>query len=195
MRIKISEKILQKIILITLSVSGITSHMAPPVAAENIKNPLISTNEHGVSNHNTLLVAYQELDRHLEAKNVTRPVVIIADGNASRFNLSVLNFLRDKQLILYILPPDTTGVTQHLDQVNQKIHSAYCSTKDKLFTPFNTINKEGFMKILGNAWHKRITPEGLVNAAKRVGISATGLNVNWMDEEKFQAAKNLLEGS
>ena len=100
----------------------------------------------------------------------------------------MLNFLHDKQLILYILPPDTTGVTQHLDQVNQKIHSAYCSTKDELFTPFNTINKEGLMKILGNAWQKWITT-GLVNAAKCVGISTTGLNVNWMDEEKFQAAK------
>ena len=163
-----------------MSVSGITSHMVPPVAAENIKN-LISTNQHGVSNHNTLLAAYQELDHHLEAKNVTQLVVIIADGHTSRFDLSVLNFLHDKQLILYILPPDTTGVTQHLDQVNQKIHSAYCSTKDKLFTPFNTINKEGFMKILGNAWQKWITPESLVNVAKHVVISATGLNVNWMD--------------
>ena len=28
-----------------------------------------------------------------------------------------------------------------------------------------------------------------------MGISATGLNVNWMDEEKFQAANNLLEGN
>ena len=109
-------------------------------------------------------------------------------------DLSILNFLCDKQLILYILPLDTTGVTHRLDQVNQKIHSAYCSTKDELFTPFNTINKEGLMKILGNAWQKWITT-GLVNAAKCVGISTTGLNVNWMDEEKFQAAKNLLEGS
>ena len=49
------------------------------------------------------------------------------------------------------------------------------------------------MEILGNAWQKWITPKVLANAAKRVWISATGLNVNWMDEEKFQAAKNLLE--
>ena len=109
--------------------------MAPPVVAENIKNLLISTNQHGVSDHNTLLAAYQELDRHLEAKNVTWAVDIIAD-HPSRFDLSVLNILHDKQLILYILPPDTTGVTQHLDQVNQKTHSAYCSTKDELFTPY-----------------------------------------------------------
>ena len=113
-------------------------------------------------------------------------MVIIADGHAWRFNLSVLNFLRDKQLILYILPPDTRGVTKYLDQVNQKIHSAYCSTKDELFTPSNTINRKVFRKILGNAWQKWITPEGLANAAKHVGISATGLNVNWMDEEKMQ---------
>ena len=59
----------------------------------------------------------------------------------------------------------------------------------------NIINKEGFIKILVNAWQKWITPEGLVNAAKHVEISATGLNVNWMDEKKFQAAKNLLEGN
>ena len=154
--------------------------MVPPVAAENIKN-LISTNQHGVSNHNTLLAAYQEWIAILKQKNVFQPMVIIADGHAWRFNLSVLNFLRDKQLILYILPPDTRGVTKYLDQVNQKIHSAYCSTKDELFTPFNTINKEGFMKILGNAWQKWITPESLVNVAKHVVISATGLNVNWMD--------------
>ena len=63
--------------------------MAHPVAAENIKNLMISTNQHGASDHNTLLAAYQELDHHLEAKNVTRPVVIIADGHASRFDLSV----------------------------------------------------------------------------------------------------------
>ena len=37
--------------------------------------------------------------------------------------------------------------------------------------------------------------EGPVNAAKYVGISATGLNVNWMDEEKLQGAKKLLEGN
>ena len=77
-------------------------------------------------------------------------MVIIADGHASRFDLSVLNFLCDKQLILYIIPPDTTGVTKYLDQVNQKIHSAYCSTEDELFTPFNTINREVF--ILGKFW-------------------------------------------
>ena len=73
--------------------------MAAPVAAENIKN-LISMNQHGVSNHSTLLAAYQGLDCHLEAKNVTWSVVIIADGHASKFDVSVLVFLRDKQLIL-----------------------------------------------------------------------------------------------
>ena len=122
--------------------------MAPPVVAENIKNLLISTNQHGVSDHNTLLAAYQELDRHLEAKNVTRAVDIIAD-HPSRFDLSVLNILRDKQLILYILPPNTTGVTQHLDQVNQKTHSAYCSTRDELFTPHQHHKQRRFHKNFG----------------------------------------------
>ena len=63
-----------------------------------------------------------------------------------------------------------------------------------MFTPFNTKQKR-IHENFGNAWQKWITPEGLVNAAKYVGISATGLNVNWMDKEKLQAAKKPLEGN
>lgn len=65
---------------------GISIHMAPKVTADNIQNLLISVNDHGVSDHKTLLAAYQELDRHLT-------VVIIVDEHTSWFDLRVsLNF-------------------------------------------------------------------------------------------------------
>jgi len=63
-----------------------------------------------------------------------------------------LAFLRDKNIRLFITPPDTTGVTQLLDQINQKLHSEYRSSKSELFSPFMTINGEGFMKILAQLW-------------------------------------------
>ena len=42
--------------------------MVPSVAAEKIRNLLISTNQHGASDHKTHLAAYQELDHYLEEK-------------------------------------------------------------------------------------------------------------------------------
>ena len=83
----------------------------------------------------------------------------------------MLSFLHDSQLVLYILQPDTTDVTKQFDQVNQKIHCAYCFTKEELFTPFGIINKEGFMNILGNTWDKWITLD-LTNAVKQEGINS-----------------------
>ena len=48
------------------------------------------------------------------------------------------------------------------------------------------------MNILGEIWQEWVTPEQLAKAGKRVGIAENGLNVNWMDQGKFQAAEAIL---
>ena len=48
------------------------------------------------------------------------------------------------------------------------------------------------MKMLGGAWEKWVSKDKLVKAAKRVGITDTGLNVHWMDKSKFESAAGLL---
>ena len=53
---------------------------------------------------------------------------------------------------MLIGPPNTTGVTELLDQINQSLHSQYRSQKKDLFTEDGTINREGFMRILENMW-------------------------------------------
>jgi len=93
---------------------------------------------------------------------------------------------------LFISPPDTTGVTQMLDQVNQSLHSKYREVKSDLFTAASTINREGFMTILADVWPTWTTRESLVKAGKRVGISKEGLSVNFMQQDKFQAAANCI---
>ena len=87
---------------------------------------------------------------------------------------------------LFILPPDTTGVKQKHDQVNQKLHSVYREVKKDLFSDYSTINREGFMNILGEVWQKWYLLKDLLKAAgKRVGISEDGLNINWTQKKKF----------
>ena len=114
--------------------------MVPPVAAEKIPNLLISTAENGVSTHHTFLAAVRELDDYLELKGVQRPVVLLSDGHGSRLKHENLEFLLSKQILLFLTPPDTTGVTQLLNQLNKNIHQEYEKKKAS--------NREAFMVIL-----------------------------------------------
>ena len=85
--------------------------MAPEFAVNNIPNLMISVNKSGVSDNVTLLAAYKKLNHHLNDINTKRPVTVLADGG-SQFDEKVLSFLEENQMWLFILPPDTSGVTQ-----------------------------------------------------------------------------------
>ena len=108
-------------------------------------------------------------------------------------------FLRDRLMSLFISPPDTTGVTQLLNQLIKIIYQQYIITKKEMFTPFNTINREAFMIILANIWPTWAAPEpwatkeSLVNAARRVGITSTALSVEFMQQDKFERAEACID--
>ncbi|XP_065675916.1 uncharacterized protein LOC136092125 [Hydra vulgaris] len=80
---------------------------------------------------------------------------------------NIKNFLREKQINLFVSPPDTTGVTQLLDQApNQQLHRYYNNTRDELYSSFQTINRERFMNILGTMWNNWASAANIVSAAK-----------------------------
>lgn len=166
--------------------------MAPKEAVERIPKLLVSTNDSGSQDHVTLLNAYQMFDTYLNDKNIKRPVVVLSDGHSSRFDSDVLTFLKDKNIRLFITTPDTTGVTQLLDQINQKLHSEFRIAKSDLFSPFMTINREGFMQILAKLWPEWASKETIVKAGKKVGISSGGLSVEWMQQDKFCRAESCM---
>lgn len=173
---------------------GITNQMAPKLAVDKIKNLLVSCTENGHQDHRSMLDVLKKFDKFLTKENIERPVVVLSDGHSSRFDFKVLKFLRESNIHLYITPPDTTGVTQLLDQSpNQKLHQEYEKKKNEMFTPFQTIKKEMFMKILAEIWDKWATKSVIVNAAKRVGIFKEGLSVNEMQQDKFEQAARCME--
>ena len=182
----------QALCQVIFSGSGHSSHMCPKSAAEKILNLMISVNESGYSDHKTLNYAYKQLDKVVEEKNQTRPIIIIADGHKSRFGSDVMETCSDKSMDQYLLPPDTSGATQFHDQVNNRLNDKYEEKKDELYTDCSDINKDAFMTILGDIWKEWVTPEQLVKAGKRVGISDSGLDINWMDQTKFEAAEAIL---
>ena len=173
--------------------TGITNHMAPKTVIDKIDNLLISTTDTGYQDHTSLLSCYKLFDKYLDEKKIERPVVLASDSHSSRFDYEVLKFCHEKKIHLFISPPDTTGVTQLLDQCNRSIHLAYKVAKADLFTPTMKVNREGFMLSLAKMWDKWATPTLIRKAAKRVGISGEGLNVNDMQQEKFAQAADLVE--
>ena len=93
---------------------------------------------------------------------------------------------------MFLTPPDTTGVTQLLDQLNKNLHHEYRGTKDKMFTDFNSLNKEAFMMILGRIWNNWAPKQSIVKAARRVRVTSSSLNVNDMQQDKFIRAVLIL---
>ena len=101
---------------------------------------------------NSLLDAYTYFDEIITTKAVEKPVCVLSDGHSSRFNVDVMSFMADKSNQLFIGHPDTTGVTQLFDQINQRLHSRYRYHKKDLFAANGTINHDGFMRILAEVW-------------------------------------------
>ena len=157
--------------------TGITDHMAPKTVVEKIDNLLISTTDNGCQDHTSLLACYKLFDKYLDKENIERPVVLTSDGHSSRFDYEVLKLCLEKKIRLFISPPDTTGVTQLLDQCNRNIHLEYKVAKACLFKPTMKVNREGFMLSLANMWDKWATPTLIRKAAKRVGSSCNRINL------------------
>ena len=168
--------------------------MAPDEdVVKDIGNLLISTTESGVQDNKSLLDAYTYFNECIHEKGIQKPVVVLSDGHSSRFNADVMQYLRDNDINLFIGPPDTTGVTQLLDQINQSLHHQYRLHKKGLFTPNSTINREGFMRIMAKMWGTWAQSQAIVKAAKRVGISEEGLDVDWIQADKFLQADLCIE--
>ena len=177
---------------VIFAAAGITSAMAPSKAVENIENLLVSTTESGYQTGESCLGSCQYLDKILSKDGITRPISMLTDGYSSRFDLGVLRFNKEKQMTSHVFPPDTTSVTQILDQLNAALHSRYSAECEKFFRD-NHINREVFMEVLSEVWQTWTTPESIIKAWKRCGISTTGLSYEWMQQDKLAAADALIE--
>ena len=166
---------------------GIDSNMIN----NKIPNLVVSTTPHGVQDHTSLLFAYKRFDKYITDNAIQKPVVVLSDGHSSRFNKDTFNFLRKTDIRLFVSPPDTTGVTQLLDQVNKSLHEAYRKKKKELYASTDTVGIKEFMHVLGEIWPDWVSEESLIKAAKRVGISTKGLNVDNMQTWKFEQAEGL----
>ena len=177
---------------VIFAAAGFTTAMAPAKAVEEIPSLFISVTDNGYQTGESCLGSCKFLDKILTKENTVRPISMLTDGHSSRFDVNVLRFNKDNKMTSHVSPPDTTSVTQTLDQINASLHSTYNSESDKYFHD-NHINREVFMEILADVWKNWTTAESIVKAWKRCGISSEGLSYEWMQQDKLAAADALVE--
>eukprot|EP00957_Ditylum_brightwellii_P015459 1163423-Ditylum_brightwellii.AAC.1 len=73
----------------------------------------------------SLLESMRQLDSELSARGVVRPVVIMSDQHASRFDVEVLEFCAEHNMRLWLEKPHTSNLFQALDQINRQFHTCY----------------------------------------------------------------------
>ena len=132
--------------------TGINNHMAPAKTVYKIPNLYISTTESGVQDHNSLYDSYVELNNVFAERKSEKPICILTDGHSSRFDADVMNFnMVENENYMFVSPPDTTGVTQVLDQINKSLHFQYIVHKKPFLDVNGKINRKLFMEILAEA--------------------------------------------
>ena len=83
-------------------------------------------------------------------------------------------------------------VTQLLDQINHTLHEKYREERSIRYLTHQSINRQGFINVIMEIWPTWASAETIIKAAKRVGISETGLSVEWMQQKKFEQAARLI---
>ena len=66
-------------------------------------------------------------------------------------------------------------------RVNDRLHQSYEKTKSSMFACYHSLNREDFMQILAEIWEEWATTS-----------CPNGLNVEWMDQSKFERAEAIL---
>ena len=92
---------------------------------KKIDNLLVSTADNGVQTHESLFDGYTGFIDVLALKKVQKPAFSKSDDHNSQFDPNVLRLMENNLNFIFIGTPDTTGVTQTLDQINQDLHACY----------------------------------------------------------------------
>ena len=112
-------------------------NMAPANMAD-MGGGLVSTTAAGQQTGESLLEYYKVFNASLEKElsssftciddgkwKVTKPIMIVADGHASRYDANVLQYCEDEELYQCIEPGQTSAFLQMLDQIFKNLHQAY----------------------------------------------------------------------
>ena len=103
----------------------------------------------------------------------TRPVLLLLDGHSSHYSPSTIRLAAENQVILFVLPPHTTHVTQPLDRCcfsplkaawRHECHNFYKEN------PGRCVTKYDFSGLFNKAWTTAMTGPNITSGFKATGV-------------------------
>lgn len=108
-----------------------------------------------------------------------RPVLLMLDGHASHIDLISINYCHDNNILLYVLPSNTTHLLQPSEIPFKKLKIEFDKASDnyRFVNNQRQVTKYSFAQIFGEAFHKTYTPSAIRNAYTATGIWPWNLNI------------------
>jgi len=98
--------------------------------------------------------------RFLQYATLQRSLILLMDGHSSHYCPETITLAAENQVILFVLPPNTTYITQPLDRACfSPLKAAWRETCHR-FVPFNPgkrVTKYDFCRLSSEAWSKAMT--------------------------------------
>ena len=109
----------------------------------------------------------------LPTRGTTEPTLVLFDGHRPHISLTLTKWAKAHNVILFVLPPHTSHLTQPLDVgvfgPFKAIYNKECQTYMKN-NPGLTITKYQVAELTSRPYMKSLTPENLTAAFRKTGI-------------------------
>jgi hypothetical protein len=191
-------------------------------ANRQTRSCLISRTARGMQTGETFLQYLRSLDEQITQRSdaevaaggapILRPVVLMLDNHASRYDEGVLEAATGVApalgIRLWSEEPDTSGFLQALDQYNAKFHRCYNSARDLYKAAYlarykkalSHIGLHEFLAILGGdaalglpgMWFSWASPFDIICAFKKVGIAGNTFYPDSINRSEFIDQPNVM---
>ena len=112
-------------------------------------------------------------DHFLQFSVAARPLLLILDGHSSHYQPELVPYAKEKDVILFCLPPHTTHESQPLDiSVFKPLKQNWQIACHKFMQshPGKVITKYQFSPFLNEAWMATMTPANICSGFRKCGI-------------------------
>ena len=125
-----------------------------------------------------------------------RPLLLIMDGHSSHYNPDFIRIAAKEQILIFVLPPNTTHLTQPLDKGcfgplktawKAVCHEFYCNN------PGRVVSRYDFSALFAEAWRRAMTQKNVTGGFKVTGIYPFNRNALKVDHHGKQESQSLLQ--
>ena len=120
-----------------------------------------------------------------------RPLILLLDGHSSHYCPATIRYAAKEGILIYVLPPNTTHLTQPLDKgcfSPLKIKWKQVCSEFRWKNPGRVVTRFDFSKLFAEAWYDAMSSKNIISSFRTTGIcpfNRHALKVPGMEKECF----------